>query len=160
MSQDSAQLQITETHNNRISKQDWSVFVKIMCGAGPQVGSLWQGWYGSPNLHSQQKPRLLACLLLHHHSQCHFRAPNQRFIHADFKFKKFYIYFVFDFWERVREGEREGKKNIDWLLSICTSGDQTWLGMCPDQESNWRPFSSWDDVQLTEPHQPGLKLKA
>ena len=153
MSQDSAQLQITETHNNRISKQDWSVFVKIMCGDGPQVGSLWQGWYGSPNLHSQQKPRLLACLLLHHHSKCHFRAPNQRCIHADFKFKKFYIYFVFDFWERVREGEREGKKTSigcfpyapqgtkpDWACALTRNrtGDLSVHGMMP----NWLSHTS------------------
>ena len=25
-------------------------------------------------------------------------------------------------------------------------------GTCPNQESNWRPFSLWDDAQLSEPH--------
>ena len=30
--------------------------------------------------------------------------------------------------------------------------------MCPDWESNWRPFGSQVGVQSTEPHQPGLCL--
>ena len=29
------------------------------------------------------------------------------------------------------------------------------LGMCPDLESNPRPFGVPDDAQPTEPHQPG-----
>ena len=28
--------------------------------------------------------------------------------------------------------------------------------MCPDWESNWRPFGSQAGTQSTEPHQPGL----
>ena len=30
--------------------------------------------------------------------------------------------------------------------------------MCPDQESNWRPFTLQDEAQLTEPHQSGLEF--
>ena len=30
-------------------------------------------------------------------------------------------------------------------------------GMCPDGESNLRPFSSQASTQFTEPHQPGQK---
>ena len=30
-------------------------------------------------------------------------------------------------------------------------------GMCPDWESNWRPFGLQAGSQSTEPHQPGLK---
>ena len=30
-------------------------------------------------------------------------------------------------------------------------------GMCPDQESNWKPFGSQADAQSTEPHQPDVK---
>ena len=30
------------------------------------------------------------------------------------------------------------------------------LGMCPDWESNQRPFDSQASAQSTEPHQPGL----
>lgn len=29
---------------------------------------------------------------------------------------------------------------------------------CPDQESNWRPFSSQAGTQSTESHQPGLSF--
>ena len=29
-------------------------------------------------------------------------------------------------------------------------------GMCPDWESNWRPFGSQASTRSTEPHQPGL----
>ena len=29
-------------------------------------------------------------------------------------------------------------------------------GMCPDRESNQRPFALWDGAQPTEPHQSGL----
>ena len=29
-------------------------------------------------------------------------------------------------------------------------------GMCPDWESNWRPFGSQAGAQSTELHQPGL----
>lgn len=31
------------------------------------------------------------------------------------------------------------------------------LGMCLNWESNWRPLSSWDNAQTTEPHQPELE---
>ena len=31
-------------------------------------------------------------------------------------------------------------------------------GMCPDWESNWRPFDLQTGAQSTEPHQPGLYL--
>ena len=31
-------------------------------------------------------------------------------------------------------------------------------GMCPDWESNWRPFDLQASTQSTEPHQPGLFL--
>ena len=30
-------------------------------------------------------------------------------------------------------------------------------GLCPDWESNWRPFASQACTQSTEPHQPGSK---
>ena len=32
------------------------------------------------------------------------------------------------------------------------------LGMCPDWESNHRPFGSQSSAQPTEPHQPGRYL--
>ena len=62
---------------------------------------------------------------------------------------------------RETEGKREKEtlmweRNSDGLPSTCApTGD--WihnLGMCPDQESNWRPFSYGTTLQPTEPHQP------
>ena len=39
------------------------------------------------------------------------------------------------------------------------TGDQAHNpGMCPDWESNWRPFGLQADAQSTEPDQPGLGL--
>ena len=32
-------------------------------------------------------------------------------------------------------------------------------GMCPDWESNWRPFGLQAGAQSTEPHQPGLDVQ-
>ena len=57
-----------------------------------------------------------------------------------------------------REGEREGEKHP--LVASCmppTGGLVHNPGLCPDQESNWQPFSLWDDAQPTEPHQSGQK---
>ena len=33
-------------------------------------------------------------------------------------------------------------------------------GICPDWESNWRPFGSQTSTQSTEPYQPGLSSKS
>ena len=58
------------------------------------------------------------------------------------------------FRERRREREREKnidvRENIDWLpLERAQTGDQTHhLGMCPDQESNTRPFGLWDEAPI------------
>ena len=77
-------------------------------------------------------------------------------------FFSFFLSFLLFFY-REREG-KGGKKrgressmwerNINQLPLICTlSRDQTCnLGMCPDQETNWQPFTLWDDPQTTESH--------
>ena len=51
------------------------------------------------------------------------------------------------------------ERNINvWLLLTCPlTGDPACNpGMCPDWESNQRPFGSQAGTQSTEPHQPGL----
>ena len=74
-----------------------------------------------------------------------------------FLLKKYFIY-LFIFRERGREGEREGEKH-QWMVASQASptGDLTHNpGVCPDWESNRRPFGSKACAQSTEPHQPGL----
>ena len=68
---------------------------------------------------------------------------------------RFYLFIL----ERGRQGEKEGKKHqcvVDSHVPFvgylaCNPG------MCPDWESNQRPFGSQASAQSTEPHQPGLK---
>ena len=64
------------------------------------------------------------------------------------------------FRERGREGEREGEKHQ--CVVVPPAGDLVSNpGMCPDWESNQRPFGSQASTQSTEPHQrgPGNFLK-
>ena len=71
--------------------------------------------------------------------------------------------------EEGREKERKRnsmwESNMDRLPLVCApAGDGTRIpGMCPDQESTWRPIVLWDDAQPTEPHtsgQPHLVLNS
>ena len=56
-------------------------------------------------------------------------------------------------------GEREEEKHQCVVASHTSpTGDLACNpGMCPDWESNQRPFSSWAGTQYTELHQPGHK---
>ena len=60
--------------------------------------------------------------------------------------------------EEGREKERERNINV-WLSLTCPrTGDLAHNpGVCPDWESNQRPFGSQARAQSTEPHQPGNK---
>ena len=64
------------------------------------------------------------------------------------------------FRQRGRDGEREGEKYQCVLAShVPPTGDPAGNpGMCPDWESNQRPFGSQAGAQSTEPHQPGLTV--
>ena len=65
---------------------------------------------------------------------------------------------LFIFKERGREGEREGEKH-QCAVATCAPPTEDLAcnpGMCPDRESNWRPFGLQSGAQSTEPHQPGL----
>ena len=64
---------------------------------------------------------------------------------------------LFIFRERGREGEREGEKHQCVVAScVPSTGDlASNPGMCPDWESNLRPFGSQASAQPTEPHQLG-----
>ena len=66
--------------------------------------------------------------------------------------KRFYI---FIFRERGREQERVGKKHQRMVAShVPPTGDLACNpGMCPDWESNQRPFGSQAGTQSIEPHQ-------
>ena len=92
-----------------------------------------------------------------------------RYLHFLFFFFKDFIYL---FLERGREGKREGEKHHVWLPLTCpvlgtwpsTQKEISQLkrvsqpGMCPDWESNLRPFGSQASAQSTEAHQPGWYL--
>ena len=75
-----------------------------------------------------------------------------------FFFKKRFYLFIFR--ERAREREKEEEKHRCVVVShtppirdlACNPG------MCPDRESNQRPFDLQAGTQSTEPHQPGLKF--
>ena len=71
-----------------------------------------------------------------------------------FFFKK--VLFIFR--ETGREGEREGEKHQRVVASHVppTRYLAQNPGMCPDWESNQRPFSMQAGAGTTEPHQPGL----
>ena len=60
----------------------------------------------------------------------------------------------------IGEGrEKESKRNIIGSLSHALNwGPGPPSGVCPDRESNQRPFSLWDNAQPTEPHQSGLLI--
>ena len=65
--------------------------------------------------------------------------------------------YLFIFRERRREREREGEKHQCVIASQAPpTGDLAHNpGMCPDWESNRRPFGSKSGTQSTEPHKPG-----
>ena len=70
-----------------------------------------------------------------------------------FFFKDLFIYLFLDR-GKGREGEREGEKH----LCVMAPGDLAHNpGMCPDWESNRRPFDLQAGTQSTESHQPGLE---
>ena len=71
-----------------------------------------------------------------------------------------FIFFSKDFIFRAGEGEREGEKHQCVVASRAPpTGDLACNpGMCPDWESNQRPFGLQDGAQSTEPRQPGLNF--
>ena len=77
------------------------------------------------------------------------------------------VLFIYLFRERGREGEREGEKHrcvvaSHWSGNInhaAPTGDLACNpGMCPDWESNQRPFGLQAGIQSTELRQPGPVL--
>ena len=78
-------------------------------------------------------------------------------ISLNFLFILFFKDFIYLILERRREREREGEKHQCVVASqVSPTGDLACNpGMCPDWESNRRPFGLQARVQYTEPHQPG-----
>ena len=73
---------------------------------------------------------------------------------------RFYLFIIFR--ERGKEGKSEEEKHgcvketlIGCLLLHPNQGLTHNPDMCPEQESNWQPFSLQDDAQPTEPHCSG-----
>ena len=66
----------------------------------------------------------------------------------------FFKRFIYLFLEKGREGEREGEKHQCVVASRAPpTGDLScYPGVCPDWESNLRPFVSQGGVPSTEPH--------
>ena len=84
-----------------------------------------------------------------------------------FKYRKeshldhlFFVKILFTFRERGREGERErGKHQYVVASSAPRIGDLAHNpGMCPDWESNQRPFGLQASIQSAEPHQGGIQI--
>ena len=70
----------------------------------------------------------------------------------------FFVDFIYLFLDRGVGGERERERNINvWvpLARPLTADLACNPGLCPDQESNQRPFGSQARAQSTEPHRPG-----
>ena len=75
------------------------------------------------------------------------------FIFLNSIFLRFYL---FIFRERGREGERGEKHQCVVAYHVPPTGHLACIpGMCPDWESNWRPFGFQASTQSTESHQPG-----
>ena len=72
----------------------------------------------------------------------------------------FLSFFIYVLLERGREGEREEERHQCAIASHVSRTEDLVHnpGMCPDWESNQRPFDSQAGTQSTEPHQPGLFL--
>ena len=79
--------------------------------------------------------------------------------HDKGKEQKLYLKILFIFRESGRKGEREGEKHQCVVASHTSPpGDPACNpGMCPDRESNPRPFGSQASTQSTQSRQPGQR---
>ena len=73
-----------------------------------------------------------------------------------FKLKKNFLRFHLFIFREGKGGKKRGKYQCVVASSVPPSGDLAHNPvMCPDWESNWRPFGSQYSAQPTKPHQPG-----
>ena len=77
-------------------------------------------------------------------------------------FLKEFIYLFLDRGEGRDKGmKKESERNINVWLPLMTPPPGNLArnpGMCPDWESNWRPFGSQAGTQSTELHQPDYPI--
>ena len=105
------------------------------------------------------------CLLAIHISslaKCLFKSFAHFFKIGFFVFlslsRKNFLKILFIYFQTERKGGRKRGRKHQCVVTSCasTTGDLACnLGMCPDWESNWRPFGVQASTQSTEPHQPG-----
>ena len=57
-----------------------------------------------------------------------------------------------------REGEGGRKRERETSISCLSHAPDRGPGLCPDRESNGRPFALWNNVQPTGPLGPGRQL--
>ena len=67
------------------------------------------------------------------------------------------LFYLFTFRERRRQGEREGEKR-QYVRDLVASHTPPTGHLCPDWESNQRPFGSQASTQSTEQQQPEYLL--
>ena len=71
----------------------------------------------------------------------------------------FFLFFSFSTFYLFRERGKEGERRKHWCVvasHTSPAGDLACNpGVCPDWDSNQRPFGPQASTQSTEPHQPG-----
>ena len=83
--------------------------------------------------------------------------PSRYHWEVNYPFFKKNIFFYFFIFRERKWGRKREKHQCVSASSTPPTGDLAGNpGMCPDWESNLRPFGSQAGAQSTEPHQPGL----
>ena len=78
---------------------------------------------------------------------------------SNFNFLKIFYLFIYLF--IVGGGRKRERNSNQYVVASCVPppGNLAWNpGMCPDWESNQRPFGLQAGAQSTELHQPGLEF--
>ena len=113
----------------------------------------WSNWFvGGIQASFVRLSSTLECLFCLHATKCKYLRYT---ISIWVFFLRFYLFLVLD---RGEGKEKERKRYINVWLPLKRPpllGTAYNPGMCPNWDSNWRPFGSQAGTQSTEPHQPG-----